>query len=133
MILLPIGRDDAIIQRHAWISYVIIALNTLIFVLCSFAERDAVMVPVEQQWQETMKYYAYHPYLHMPENVAHLVPSRLAASARGATPPAGVSVEAEQRALDDMAGDLYEKYRALPRIHYAYKPGEGGAATIFTS
>jgi hypothetical protein len=41
MILLPIGRDESEIRRHAWVSYTIIAFNILIFIATSMSLRHA--------------------------------------------------------------------------------------------
>jgi len=134
MLLLPIGRDDAVIQRHAWISYAIIAFNVVIFIATTTIERGGAGFAVEHQWETTMRYYAAHPYLHVPASMERFVPARLAAQARDAGPaPRDADVGAEQRELDGMAGELTKAYHALPRIRFAFIPAEGQTYTIVTS
>src|SRR3954449_7113515 len=127
MILLPIGRDDAVIRRHAWVSYTIIALNIFVW-LAMFAASGGENT-AEEQWLRTMRFYIAHPYLHLPPSVENLVSVKLKARiAASATPPAAsVDVAGEQSTLDGMAADLLRAYRALPRIRYGYVPAEGGA------
>ncbi|HXH38986.1 MAG TPA: hypothetical protein VNN08_10190, partial [Thermoanaerobaculia bacterium] len=90
MILLPIGRDDGVIRRHAWISYIIIGLN--IFVWLAMATNQSASGSdyyVGERWLLTMRFYAAHPYLHLPPSIENLVSGSLRARiAATATPPA---------------------------------------------
>lgn len=135
MILLPIGRDDAVIRRHAWVSYTIIALNVMVWLAMSMFDSSGGNASVEQQWVKTMRFYLAHPYLQVPPSIENLVPAPLHARiAASATPPAAsVDVAGEQATLEGMATELQRAYRALPRIRYGYVPAEGGALRIFTS
>src|SRR4051794_6850286 len=135
MILLPIGRDDAVIQRHAWISYGIIALNVVAFAFTAFIERG-VMARAEADWETTMRYYVQHPYLRVPPDVLPLVPPKVLAATRDAKPPAGISypqVREEQTELDQRAGELSQVYHQLPNIRFGYIPAEGGWIKVVTS
>jgi membrane associated rhomboid family serine protease len=135
MILLPIGRDDAVIRRHAWVSYAIIAVNIIVWLVIATFDSSGGNAPVEQQWVKTIRFYMAHPYLQLPPSIENLVPAALHARiAASATPPAAsVDVQGEQATLDGMAVDLQRAYRALPRIRYGYVPAEGGVTRIFTS
>jgi membrane associated rhomboid family serine protease len=136
MLLLPIGRDDAVVQRHAWISYAIIALNVVIWLAGAVAESGGGggTGPVVEQWRSTMRYYMAHPYLRVPDSIATMVPDRLRADAREAGPaPQNADVKAEQKAFDDMAEELSAAYHSIPRIRWSYIPAEGSVVTIFTS
>ncbi len=135
MILLPIGRDDAVIRRHAWVSYAIIALNIVVWLAMSVFDSTGGNAAVEAQWVRTMRFYIAHPYLHLPPSIESLVPAPLQARiAASATPPAAsVDVPGEQSTFDGMAGELLRAYRALPRIRFGYIPAKGGAVHIFTS
>jgi membrane associated rhomboid family serine protease len=133
MLLLPIGRDDGVIQRHAWISYAIIALNVVIW-LATAATEAGSMGTAQLQWRTTMRYYLAHPYLNVPDSIASFVPARLRAAARAAGPaPQNADVRAEQKTFDEMAEELSKNYFAIPRIRWSYIPSRGEAATIFTS
>lgn len=135
MILLPIGRDDAVIRRHAWVSYTIIGLNIVVWLAMAMYESAGASAAVGGQWLRTMRFYVAHPYLQLPPAMEGLVSAslheRIAASA---TPPAAsVDVPGEQSTLDSMAGELARAYHALPHVRFGYVPAEGGALRIFTA
>jgi membrane associated rhomboid family serine protease len=134
MILLPIGRDDAVIRRHAWVSYTIIGLNILVWLAMAMFDSAGGNAAVEEQWLRTMRFYVAHPYLQLPTSIEILVPDSLHARivASATPPPATVDVRGRQSELDGMAGDLLRVYQALPRVRFAYIPAEGGALRIFT-
>jgi membrane associated rhomboid family serine protease len=135
MILLPIGRDDAVIRRHAWVSYTIIGLNIFVWLALAMYESAGGSNYVNEQWLRTMRFYVAHPYLHLPPSIENLVSSSLQARiTASATPPAAsVDVPAEQSTLDGMAKDLAQAYKALPRVRFGYVPAEGGVLRIFTA
>ena len=133
MFLLPIGRDDGVIQRHAWISYAIIALNVLIWFATAATESSSMAV-ANQQWRTTMQYYLNHPYLNVSDSIAGLVPARVRAAARAAGPaPANADVRTEQKTFDGMAEELSTDYYSIPRIRWSYIPSRGDVPHIFTS
>jgi membrane associated rhomboid family serine protease len=135
MILLPIGRDDAVIRRHAWVSYTIIALNIFVWLAMATYDTRGGSAYVNDQWLRTMRFFVAHPYLHLPPAIDNLVSSSLKARiAATATPPAAsVDVPGEQSTLDGMAEDLAHAFKALPRVRFGYVPAEGGALRIFTA
>src|SRR5687768_13082890 len=73
MLLIPIGRDDAEIRRHAWVSYTIIALNVIAFLLTAVAMRPAVMQSMDAEWESAFTFYVRHPYLKPPAELAELL------------------------------------------------------------
>src|SRR5437868_15695 len=136
MILLPIGRDDAVIQRHAWVSYVIIALNIVVFIAMSMAEHGQAADRAQAEWRATMQYYIEHPYLRMPADVEPLVPAKVRNIVRGAEPPAVLTRSQrseEQSELERLAGRLESAYHQLPLIRFGYQPAEGGWLNVLTS
>ena len=133
MLLLPIGRDDGVVQRQPWISWTILALNVLIW-FATAATEGGPMAAVSVQWRSTMRFYLAHPYLHVPDSIGTLVPERLRAAAAEAGPaPQSADVSGEQKTFDGMAAELSAGYHAIPRIRWSYIPAEGSAATIVTS
>jgi len=131
VILLPIGRDDAEIRRHAWVSYAIIAVNVLVFIVTSMAERR-----IASTWQEAVQYHAQRPYLDTPENLPKLpgAVAVLIARARGnVKPPPPDVVAIEQHTLDRLTEEAVEGYRKLPPIRFGYTPAEGGIVRLLTS
>ncbi|HEX7151459.1 MAG TPA: rhomboid family intramembrane serine protease [Thermoanaerobaculia bacterium] len=137
MILLPIGRDESEIQRHAWISYFIIAANILVFFLAGIAERNSHMVRIEKKWDETLQYAVERPYLRLPPEMTAVLPEglrhQLSIAARNAPQPSARRMRIEQEELDLLAGQALKLYRQLPFMRFGYIPAEGGAVTLLTS
>lgn len=138
MILIPIGRDDAEIRRHAWVSYAIIALNVLAFIAVETASRPSKMVELQRGWNEVGEYLIQHPYLEIPEELVPMV------SAEGRTflakqrdaygqPPSAEVIEEEQATLDEMAASVAAALDQLPHQRFGYVPAEGGFVRLVTS
>lgn len=139
MLLLPIGRDDAEIRRHAWVSYVVIALNVLAFVAVETSARTSKVMELQRRWGEVGTYLVQHPYLRVPPEVDRILNPRARAyltEARKASvtrkPPQWV-IEREQAQLDQLAHEAVERYRGLPHIRFGYIPAESGVADLVTS
>ncbi len=140
MILLPIGRDDAEIRRHAWVSYVVIALNVLAFVAVETATRASKMVRLQLEFGKAGQYLMARPYLELPEELKPLVgvhAQQVLVQQRkmlgeGDRPPRRV-IEREQAVLDEMAAGVVKMYRGLPHIRFGYIPASGGLLTLITS
>jgi membrane associated rhomboid family serine protease len=134
--LIPIARDEAEIRRHAWISYVILALNILVFVVIGVVERDANRL-LEQRWQETIDYQLRYPWLRTPKALAEIIgPEGMAQLDQRREEfrrwkPAKVSEQ--QKRLDELVADLVRLRDEHPRLRLAYVPAEGGAVTMMTS
>ncbi|HEY0372775.1 MAG TPA: rhomboid family intramembrane serine protease, partial [Thermoanaerobaculia bacterium] len=134
--LLPIGRDDAEIRRHAWVCYVIFALNILMFVGVSVAEREA-MKRATAEWQEAIEYQEEHPYLKTPQAMERLIGSAgmsyLESRSRnyGAVPLDRMKIE--QRELDEQTAEAEAARRDQPKVRLGYVPSDGNFFTIFTS
>ena len=136
MILLPIGRDDAVIQRHAWVSYAIMGLNVLVFLMMSIAERGPSVERANADWKTTMQFYVDHPYLHVPNEIQPLVPKKVRSLVANAQPPASMlpyQIREEQQELDRLAAYLNDAYHQLPLIRFGYIPAEGGWMNVLTS
>src|SRR5258708_34094848 len=136
MILLPIGRDDAIIQRHAWVSYAIMGLNVLVFLLMSIAERGPSVERANSDWKATMQFYVDHPYLRVPNEIQPLVSRKVRRLVANAQPPASMlpsQIRDEQQELDHLAGHLNAAYHQLPRIRFGSLPADGGWMNARTS
>jgi len=137
MILIPIGRDDAEIRRHAWVSYAIIALNVLAFVATMTAERQSRMMKVNEEWRDALMYNVRHPYLQTPATMTEVlradVVRYLQDQRKAVAPPAAMVVAREQRMLNELADKAVAAYRRLPTIRFGYIPAEGGVLTLLTS
>lgn len=135
MILLPIGRDDAEIQRHAWVSYIIIGLNVLAF-LITFGIESSVEDNVDSSWRTAVQYYAAHPYLEMPQEMQDILPDDMEAELRQQPAPGAVEERAprrEQAELDALTETAVEATQKLPTIRFGYVPKHGSLLTMITS
>lgn len=135
--LLPIGRDDAEIRRHAWVSYTIIAINVLAFGFAFFAEQSASVDEIDVQWRRALEYYFRHPYLQAPAPMTDLVRVDLIRYIQSnrtniATPEPGI-VKSEQRELETLTANAVAMYKKLPTSRFGYIPAEGGALRLITS
>jgi membrane associated rhomboid family serine protease len=141
MILIPIGRDEAEIRRHAFVSYVIIALNLLVFVATESATRTSRVFEIQQSWTRMGQYLMEHPYLRVPPEVApklndearaYLTKTRETLKRTGGMPPPFV-VEREQAVLDKLAAAAYVGSQSLPQIRYGYVPADANFTDLVAS
>jgi membrane associated rhomboid family serine protease len=137
MILLPIGRDDAEIRRHAWVSYVIIGLNVLAFLITVAIEHGPHMTTTESRWSETINFLLARPYLRVPASLKEVLNdealAQLEERRRAAAVPEGALVRSEQEQLNHLAEGAVEAYRQLPTIRFGYIPSRGHPLTLVTS
>lgn len=138
MILIPIGRDDAEIRRHAWVSYAIIALNVLMFIAVETSSRPSKVMGIQRGFSDAVEYLAAHPYLEIPAAMKPMVNDRgkawLAERARTMEQlPTSTTIAIEQRRLDAMVNDAMRAVRTLPHIRFGYVPSEGGVFRLITS
>lgn len=137
MLLIPIGRDDAEIRRHAWVSYTIIALNLVAFLLTAVAMRPAVVQSMYGEWQSAFDFYAQHPYLQPPPDLEELLTPKdvqqLTVLARAVQVPPPNVVRREQAQLDAMVARAVDARRELPYAQFGYTPAEGGALKLVSS
>src|ERR1051325_1570864 len=136
-LLIPIGRDDAEIRRHAWVSYTIVAVNVLAFLFTMFAESSSTVAQINVQWQRALEYHFQHPYLQTPAAMADFVRAdviRYIQSNRAdvASPEAAL-VKSEQQELDSLTANAVALYKHLPTIRFGYVPAEGGALRMISS
>ncbi|HSP13876.1 MAG TPA: rhomboid family intramembrane serine protease [Thermoanaerobaculia bacterium] len=134
MILLPIGRDESTIQRHAWVSYGIIAANVLMFLATTMMFRLGIG-ETRRAFGNALAYYADHPYLTLPPALGDLLTTRYKAQLKSAdiTPPIRWTQDRQQIELDSLAAKAVAAYRRLPTIRYGYIPAEGGFSSLITS
>ena len=134
MLIIPLGREDDAIQRYAWVTYGIIALNIMMYLLICAGSSDEQERALIIKWRETVAFLRERPYLSVPPRVADLMPRDL----QQRTPVADPDVPSwkaanEQGEAIDMAGELRGLYSTTPSIQLAYVPAVGGWFTILTS
>ena len=137
MLLIPIGRDDSEIRRHAWVSYTIIALNVVVFILTSVAMRPEVVESIDAQWQSAFTFYVRHPYLKAPAALDELLTAEdkeeLSDRARAAEVPSRNAVRNEQAELDSMVARAVESTSELPFAKWGYVPAKAEVLKHFSS
>ncbi|MGA7614793.1 MAG: rhomboid family intramembrane serine protease [Thermoanaerobaculia bacterium] len=136
MLFLPIGRENAEVRRHAWVSYAVIALNILMFLGVHGAMTGMDVGPIEAKWQETFTYLSDHPYLQVPPQI-----ERFLSPAERLRNPASIpgdlgdssEIQRQQKHLDSLAADFQRMSRTIPLLRFAYVPAEPSVLTLITS
>ena len=134
MLIVPIGRHKGVLQRHAWVTYSVVAVNVLFFVLFCVGSSPREQSRLIGEWRSMITYLRDRPYLRPPALAAHLLPADL--RARSPRPDLAVDewrVAKEQDVLDAMALDVRQQHDAVARVGLAYVPAVGAPHTIFTS
>lgn len=134
MIILPIGRDESTIQRHAWVSYSIIAMNVLMF-LASLVMFSATKNETERVVTTALTYISEHPYLTIPAPLAQIIPRdmQLRLKSGQAQVPARFVMRQEQEELDSLGDAAVAAFRKLPIIRFGYIPAENQLSRVLTS
>ena len=136
MILLPIGRDDAEIRRHAWVSYAIIALNVLAFVAVETAERRR-MQRIDREWSEAWVFISRRPYLEVPPSMSEVLNPNAKRyldiqRLRARRPPEPIA-RREQVQFNAIAQEAVDAYHGMPKVRFGYIPSEGGFFRLISS
>ncbi len=134
--LIPIGRDEAEIRRHAWVCYVIFALNIVMFIVVGAMQQQAAK-KATQRWRAALEYQDEHPYLKTPPAMQRLIGAAgvayLAEHSRNSPAVPRGQMESEQRELDHLTADAEEARRIQPQYQLGYVPAEPSAVSIITS
>ncbi len=136
MILIPIGRDDAVIDRHAWISYGIIALNVIAFIITGHLSRSSRVAEIGATWQEAVQYAYTHPGVAIPLEMTIALDPRVnerLVEARKNAPGRTFRSEEEQAEMNRLSKEAVTALRTLPTIRFGYVPLTGGVWPLFTS
>lgn len=133
MLVVPLGREGGF-DRRAWVTYTLVALNVLCFVLFSIGTSDRERGELLRSWRATASYLEDRPYLRVPHYIAPLMPAHL----RERVPKPDPAVEEwqvakEQMAVHEMATELRKLHIAGGDIGLAYIPAIGAPHTIVTS
>jgi membrane associated rhomboid family serine protease len=133
--LIPIGPEDSTVRRHPWVTYALLAANTLFFLVTSatgpgVAWRHAVMAKID----DMVAYFNERPYLELPPALAALcrdkecqaaVEEQRKAFARTSAIPGDSVVAEQQRRLDEMGRELDSLRNKLPPRRFGYVPASG--------
>jgi membrane associated rhomboid family serine protease len=135
MILIPIGRDESTIQRHAWVSYGIIAANVLMYLATAMMFQLGV-TETRSAFNNAISYYAQRPYLTLPPALGDLLAPGFKEKLKKpeiAVPTTQWETEREQGELNALSARAVAAYRRLPNLRFGYIPAEGRFAAMFTS
>lgn len=136
MLLLPIGREDALVRRHAWVSYAILALNGLAFVAFNLiGQATSDPAALNQKAEEVFIYLAEHPYLEPPPELSQTVDSAVIEQIRSSEVPRPLPgrLEREQEHLNEISIELRNMVRSTPVMRWAYYPGEPSPVQAISS
>lgn len=133
MILLPIGRDNAVIQRHAWVTYGILATYFTVFAILGVMHAGAERGLIEDA-RAIEVLLAKHPYLHLPQQLEVIVGKQKFQELKDnmAESPRYMAASDEQKRLDDLAVSAVDHYRNLG-LQYVFVPAESSLAKVFVS
>ncbi|MDX1584057.1 MAG: rhomboid family intramembrane serine protease [Thermoanaerobaculia bacterium] len=138
MILLPIGREDSVVRRHAWVFYTILAINGLAFLAFNLIGQSAMdHSAINRKAEEVFFFLAEHPYLEPPEALEQTVDSSIIEQVRSAggnvsAPPPSI-VARQQETLNTLAGELREMVRGTPVMRWAFYPSDPTVVQSITS
>src|SRR5437870_4616859 len=132
MFLFPIGRDNGVIQRHAWVTYGIIGLYCTAFFIVALANAGQ-----ERGYREDVEAISIllgkYPYLQMPKQLEFLLGKDRYKELQGDTtrrPARSVHKEDRdaQERLNSLVVSAVDHYRNLGNLKYGYIPAE---STLF--
>jgi membrane associated rhomboid family serine protease len=126
-VLIPISHEEQRVARLPWVTIALVAANVLAFLITLPAvERQAT--ETQRRIEEVLRFAVEHPYLQLPEEIAHVVPAR--------RPPPNLSAETiadEQARLDRLWSELEATAAVSVYRTYGYIPAEPHLLTLFTS
>ncbi len=137
MILTPIGRDNAVIQRHAWVTYGIVALNVLAFAVVNLITAGAVRKYTEDVYAIEVL-ISSNPGVILPKQLELLLGKAKFKELSDEMPQMPVQREAKegwaaQKRLDELAVSAVENYRRIGQFKYSYLPLESSLFKVFIS
>jgi membrane associated rhomboid family serine protease len=138
---IPIGLEENEVRRVPWVTWGLIAVNVLVFLMLFLAEQQSGLPQrIEKQGEAIQTYLSEHPYLEVPAELdARLSDDdrrqlererKKIASARRT--PADWEIARQQKTLDDMVDELFAAFRASPIARWGFIPGKPDALRLFT-
>lgn len=136
MLLIPIGLDEHKVQRVPWVTYVLIALNSLIFLYTFLNAPD--QKDLEKPLTTMIEYYAMHPYLRFPEELKKIFSAeqlKELESLKGEEEPdlSAAELSEEQTELDQKAEMVLEVLHRSATFQYGHRPANPVWWSYFTS
>lgn len=139
---IPIGLEENETRRVPWVTWVVIALNVVIFTGLWLAEqRGNYRERANEQGKAAVAYLLEHPYLKAPTELDALfddedrsaIEARNQAAVRAGRVPAGWQVDREQAELDAMVTAIFATLRDSPINRWGFVPGKPRALNLISS
>jgi len=140
--LIPLGHEQTSVRRLPWVTFSIMALCLVAFLLTWPTEKDYER-QATQRLQETFGYFVEHPYLEMGPRLRSLVEEQLGEEGAaaltevmremGAAPPDSErQLREEQETLDRLAAEFFDVFRDSPLQRWGLVPADIRVPTLVT-
>ena len=135
-ILLPVAHEQQKVQRLPWITFAIIAINVIVYLIIT-PGRDDNQREVGQKYNQLLKYYVEHPYLEFPDSAKQFLTQseteKLEIMKESAEKPQDQdTLEEEQSKLDEIAGEFNTLLNHDPFRKYGFVPDDPHFTNLFT-
>ncbi|MCU1230765.1 MAG: rhomboid family protein [Acidobacteria bacterium] len=137
MFLVPIGRDNAVIQRHAWVTYSILAVSLVFFLAISIGYRGHDRETFENGRAMELILSRF-PWLHVPDELAEVIGAKALKELRDSQPRPPIRYDereatAAQKRLNDVVHEFVEHQPQQPIKFFGYTPGESSRWTLLVA
>jgi membrane associated rhomboid family serine protease len=135
-ILLPVAHEQQKVQRLPWITFALIAINVIVYLIIS-PGRDDNQREVGQKYDQLFKYYVDRPYLEFPDSMKQFLTQseteKIEIMQESAEKPQDEdTLEDEQSKLDEIAGEVVTLLNQDPFRKYGFVPDEPHFTNLFT-
>jgi membrane associated rhomboid family serine protease len=135
-ILLPVAHEQQKVQRLPWITFAIIAINVIVYLIIT-PGRDDNQREVGQKYNQLLKYYVEHPYLEFPDSAKQFLTQseteKIEIMKESAEKPQDQdTLEEEQSKLDEIAGEFNTLLNHDPFRKYGFVPDDPHFTNLFT-
>lgn len=135
-ILLPVAHEQQKVQRLPWITFAIIAINVVVYLITA-PGRDDNQREVNQKYDQLLRYYVDHPYLEFPDNMRQFLTQseieKIQVMKESAEKPQDEdTLEEQQSKLDDIAEEVITSLNQDPFRKYGFVPADPHLTNLFT-
>jgi len=135
-ILLPVAHEQQKVQRLPWITFALIAINVVVYLITSPGHDDNQR-EINEKYDQVVKFYVQHPYLEFPDSMNQfLTQNELqkieAMKESGEKPQDQDTLEEEQSKLDELAADVLTLLNQDPFRKYGFVPTDPHFTNAFT-
>lgn len=140
--LLPIGQEENQVRRHPWVSYALIGLNIVVFLLLLPLQPGPEWArELDSKWEEMIGYLAERPYLALPPILADRCGKSCEAELEEMRQrhdnevgmPVDSVVQEQQKVLDARVQAVVDLLAVLPSQRWGYVPARPSFFALLTS